>query len=107
MTDLSPDVQALLDESYESDLTEEESEELLLLCGHGIGPKLSPAAQEVLDAFISKTGEGHRHQSGALAAALRELAASNAYEVEGGGWYSLVIDVDDIYAIAAELEGHG
>lgn len=67
---------------------------------------LSPAAQEVLDAFISKTGEGHRHQSGALAAALRELAGSNAYEIEGGGWYSLVIDVDDIYAIAAELENN-
>lgn len=46
MTNLSPDVQGLLEESYESDLTEEEeSEELLLMCGHGIGPKLSPAAQ--------------------------------------------------------------
>lgn len=46
MTDLSPDVQGLLDESYESDLTEEESEQLLLMCGHGIGPKLSPAELE-------------------------------------------------------------
>jgi 20S proteasome alpha/beta subunit len=53
MTDLSPDVEALLDKSYESDLTEEESEELLLLCGHGIGPKLSPAAQAVLDSAIN------------------------------------------------------
>lgn len=51
MTDLSPDVQGLLDESYESDFTEEESERLLLLCGHGIGPKLSPAAQAVLNAI--------------------------------------------------------
>jgi len=55
MTDLSPDVQGLLDESYESALTEEESERLLLLCGHGIGPKLSPAAQAVLNAYRDKS----------------------------------------------------
>jgi len=95
MTDLSPDVQALLDESYESDLTEEESEELLLLCGHGIGPKLSPAAQEVLDAFISKTGEGHRHQSGALAAALRAVVQELKY---------FGITEKNILAMADELE---
>jgi hypothetical protein len=47
----------ILDDAYESDLTEEESEELLLLCGHGIGPKLSPAAQAVLDAFLDTPGE--------------------------------------------------
>jgi hypothetical protein len=41
-----------------------------------------------------------------IAGALRALVGANAYEVEveGEGWYSLVIDVDDIYAIAAELE---
>jgi hypothetical protein len=52
------------------------------------------------------SGQALEHQArSALAAALRELVGSNAYEVEGPGWYSLVIDVDDIYAIAAELEG--
>jgi hypothetical protein len=76
MTDLSPDVQGLLDESYESDLTEKESEQLLLLCGHGIGPKLSPAAQAVLDAFYT---EADRLDRGAteeemIAAALRAAA---------------------------------
>ena len=39
-----------------------------------------------------------------IAGALRALIGGNAYEVEGGGWYSLVIDVDDIYAVADELE---
>ena len=74
MTDLSPDVQALLDESYKSDLTEKESEELLLLCGHGIGPKLSPAAFAVWDAAWDcpvgdcSIKQGRRRQ---IAAALR------------------------------------
>lgn len=36
--------------------------------------ELSPAAQAVLDAFVSNAGEGHRHQSGAIAAALRAAA---------------------------------
>jgi len=42
----------ILDDSYESDLTEAESTELLLMCGHAIAPPLSPAAQIVLDAAI-------------------------------------------------------
>ena len=62
---------------------------------------LSPAARAVMDAFLTAPCDNEL----SVAAALRELAGSNAYEVEGGGWYSLVIDVDDIYAIAAELEG--
>lgn len=41
-----------------------------------------------------------------IAAALRSLVGGNAYEVsgDGEGWYSLVIDVDDIYAVASELD---
>jgi hypothetical protein len=61
---------------------------------------LSPAAQAVLDA----TGRKTWYRNDDIAAALRALAGANAYEVEGEGWYSLVIDVDDIYAIAEELE---
>ena len=34
----------------------------------------SSAAQAVLDAFVSDAGEGHRHQSAAVAAALRAAA---------------------------------
>ena len=39
-----------------------------------------------------------------IAGALRALVGGNAYKVENGGWYSLVIDVDDIDAVADELE---
>jgi hypothetical protein len=64
---------------------------------------LSPAAQAVLDASNLYPCNDSRQ---IIAATLRALVGANAYEVEGEGegWYSLVIDVDDIYAIAAELE---
>lgn len=65
--------------------------------------ELSPAAQAVLDAY-EKANDCYREEWGQLAAALRALVGSNAYEAYGDGWYSLVIDVDDIYAIADELE---
>jgi hypothetical protein len=74
--------------------------------------KLSPDAQVVLAAATHKeygldpcdvSNEAARMAS-TIAAALRALVGANAYEVEGEGWYSLVIDVDDIYAIADELE---
>ena len=57
---------------------------------------LSPAAQAVLDAFISSIGEGHRHQSGAVAAALRALAV----RINGADAIR-----QDILDIADELEG--
>ena len=89
-------------EQLMDDLTNEEHEALLLMSEHGIAAPLSPAAKAVLDAAYAlplKNGQPN------IAAALRALVGGNAYEVEGSGWYSLVIDVDDIYAIAAELEG--
>ena len=69
---------------------------------------LSPNTQAIYDAFnrIGLYNEpSFETDRKALAAALRALVGANAYEVEGEGWYSLVIDVDDIYAIATELEG--
>lgn len=64
--------------------------------------ELSPAAQAVLDAFrTSHTGQG------CLAAALRAAALhlhSEEYETCGGCSYALMIDVDDLLAIADELE---
>ncbi len=92
MTDLSPAVQGLLDESYESDLTEEESEELLLLCGHGIGPKLSPATHAVLDAYTDAPMSGRIALAAALRAVVQELKFFGITE-------------KNILAIAAELEG--
>jgi hypothetical protein len=65
---------------------------------------LSPEAQAVKDAFDSKWA-GTRHQ--ALIAAIYALAYnvySDEYETCGGCSYSLMIDVDDIVAIAKELE---
>jgi hypothetical protein len=74
--------------------------------------QLSPEAKEVLTAVTLKRydvpPEGlpgfALEMAPLIAAALRGLVGGNAYEVEGGGWYSLVIDVDDIYAVANELD---
>ena len=43
----------ILDNSYESDLTEEEHERLILMSEHAIAKPLSPAAQAVLAAYRS------------------------------------------------------
>jgi hypothetical protein len=93
-------------EQLMENLTNEEHEALLLMSEHGIAAPLSPAAQAVLDACErARDAALDEDDMLGLAAALRALVGANAYEVEGEGWYSLVIDVDDIYAIAAELEG--
>ena len=44
----------ILDDFYESDLTEEEHERLILMSEHAVAPPLSPAAQAVFHAFNSK-----------------------------------------------------
>jgi hypothetical protein len=64
---------------------------------------LSPATHAVLDAYTDAPMSGRV----ALAAALRAAAQTLAYEIHcpGEGWYELVIDANDLYAIAAELEG--
>jgi hypothetical protein len=66
---------------------------------------LSPAAQAVLDAFVLDAGKGHRHQSAAVAAALRAAADYDppdnpdaAYDM---GWYA---GMEFIQSIAEELE---
>ena len=74
--------------------------------------KLSPEAREVLEAVTMKRydvpPEGlpgfALEMAPLIAGALRALVGGNAYKVENGGWYSLVIDVDDIDAVADELE---
>ena len=92
----------ILDDSYESDLTDEEHEGLILISEHAIAKPLSPAAQAVLEAYRSS------HLSiNNLAAALRAASLHlRAEEVEtcGGASYALVIEVDDLIAIADELE---
>jgi hypothetical protein len=93
----------ILDDSYESDLTEEEHERLILMSEHAIAKPLSPAAQAVLAAYRST------HLSiNNLAAALRAVAqqAEDLYCAD------LVVDDSDgavfvlrqLMLIADELE---
>jgi hypothetical protein len=59
----------ILDDDYESDLTEEEHNELVLMSEHAVGPPLSPGTTAVLQAYLST------HLSiNNLAAALRTAA---------------------------------
>lgn len=44
----------ILDDSYESDLTEEEHERLILMSGHAVAPPLSLEARNIFEAFNSK-----------------------------------------------------
>ena len=66
--------------------------------------ELSPATQVVLTAYNQR--ELATKRTTALVAALRAAAQTLAYEIHcpGEGWYELVIDANDLYAIAAELE---
>jgi hypothetical protein len=91
----------ILDESYESDLTEEESERLLLMSEHAVAKPLSPAAQAVLRAYRSS----HLTINN-LAAALR-AAVAHTQQHHGHDVYSREVwecDADELLAIADELE---
>jgi len=68
--------------------------------------ELSPQAQEVFWAF-NRAASGKPddwHYLPAIAAVIREIAAKYSYEVHGEGWYELVVDASDLYALADELE---
>ena len=68
---------------------------------------MTPTTQEVYDAF-NRVGlynePSFETDRRALAAAIREIAAKFSYEAYGDGWYELVVDAKDLYAIADELE---
>lgn len=75
----------------DSDLTDAEAEELLLMCGHAPGPEpLSPAALAVLDVVVP-----YPIHEQAIAAALRAVAEQVIEEV---------CPVEAILTIADELE---
>jgi len=71
--------------------------------------ELSRAAQAVLATFGKYPLHGDHIANnlmyGALPAAIREIASTYSYEVHGEGWYELVVDAADLYALADELEG--
>ena len=64
---------------------------------------LSPAAQAVYDAVLEICPAPADEIA---AAALRAATTHLAYEVHGEGWFELVIDANDLYAIADELEAN-
>lgn len=70
--------------------------------------KLSPAAQAVFEAawtaFWPKNAEQPADAELIAAAALRAVADTKATEVSVEGHYRLIVDVDDILAIADELK---
>jgi hypothetical protein len=73
--------------------------------------ELSPAAQAVLDAFLKTPGEEPmpgwdygRDLAAALRAAADQLGYSRAPGADFEDLYGHIVDVDDLLAIAAELE---
>jgi hypothetical protein len=64
----------ILDDSYESDLTDEEHERLILMSEHAIAKPLSPPAQAVLAAYRS-THLSINNLAAALHAAADQLLA--------------------------------
>jgi hypothetical protein len=64
---------------------------------------LSPTAQAVEDAYFNADGFGYRN---GLAAALREAALRlSVWSATESGEGQYLINQDDLFAIAAELEG--
>ena len=76
----------ILDDSYESDLTDKEHEQLILMSEHAIAPPFSPAARAVYVAFEDATTP-----ETALAGALRAAAK----QIEDLYCADLVIDDSD------------
>ncbi len=69
--------------------------------------QLSPAAQAVLDASLLMDSALSRSMvAAALRAAAEHLGESRAPGVEFEDLYGRIVDVDDLLAIAAELEGN-
>lgn len=95
----------ILDDSYESDLTEEEHERLILMSEHAIAPPLSPAAQAVLIGFraVPDLRDGPSI-AGALRAAADQMRYTDQLGLTGFGGYTQA--QDQILAIADELEAH-
>jgi hypothetical protein len=93
----------ILDDSYESDLTEEEHERLILMSEHAIAKPLSSAAQAVLDAFLKAPIQRTHIEDDqyAIAAALR--AAADQVVPPNGSRKNNEIR-SELLAIAAELE---
>lgn len=94
----------ILDDSYESDLTDEEHERMILMSEHAIAPPLSPAAQAVLNAYRDADIDDEATAAAVLRAVADQLGESPAPGVEFEDLYPRIIEVPDLLAIADELE---
>ena len=102
----------ILDDSYESDLTDEEHERLILMSEHAIAKPLSPAAQAVFHAFNSKfdwvedgvPGPQFNSIAAALRAAVEQVLPHEALKgCDPAAWERDEMRVQ-LLAIASELE---
>ena len=97
-------------EQFMENISNEEHERLLLLCGHGIGPSLSPAAQAVLTALTQQEYDldpaDISNEAGRMACiAAAALRAAVAHTQQHHGHDVWECDANELLAIAAELEG--
>ena len=82
-------------EQFMENISNEEHERLLLLCGHGVGPSLSPAARAIVDAWESEWSKGSLcHDQRSIAAVLRAAADQLDHPTSA----------HTLYAFADELE---
>lgn len=103
----------ILDDSYESDITDEEHEQLILRSEHAIAPQFSPAAQAIIGGYMKdQYGRISTYARHNLANALRaaaEIVAPLSYEDVWTDGRLLQYEKDDpvrdkLLAIADELE---
>ena len=94
-------------EQLMDDLTNEEHEALLLMSEHGIAAPLSPAADAVLDAYMTNCGwlDGPLEKDYRCAAAVLRAAADQLQERKPRPSIGIDWSSSELYAIAAELEG--
>ena len=83
---------------HDYELTDEESEALLLKCGHAVVPPLSPAAQAVLDAT-------HKYKTQAWSNATRKRFNQGVAAAFRAAALYCKRDRLQLLAIAEELEG--
>jgi hypothetical protein len=102
----------ILDDAYESDLTDEEYEGLILISEHAVAKPLSPAAQAVFHAFNSKfdwvedgvPGPQFEAIAAALRAAVEQVLPHEALKgCDPAAWERDEMRVQ-LLAIASELE---
>lgn len=96
----------ILDPDYESDLTEEEHNKLVLMSEHAIAPPLSPAAQAVMGAVVKVYPAFPDEVAAAAirAAADQVVPVPITAKTPEEHWTKLGIK-NQLLAIADELEG--